>query len=299
MKRLSMGAVCLAVLVFVAAPRAQQPPAPVTVDVVVLDNSGKPVTGLKAGDFEVRDDGRSVPIQGFEAVTRDGMTPATGRRVVLLLDDTGVPAGGTTVVQTLARVFLSPTMEGDAVAAVRLHGRGDGLEGDAPTVLGRIDAYQGGVSPFTAANTPIEMLTLVADLADQMAALGPGRKALVCVGALPVCNVQEPVETASTALWTSWIRAIRATTAANVSVYAMVPAPVSLTAGGLADATGGEVVSLVSDVNPTVERVWASVSSYYLLTYQPTTTSDKELPRIDVRVDGRGRRVVARRQRAR
>ncbi len=38
----------------------------VLVDVVVTDKSGKPVHGLKAGDFAVTEDGRSQQIRGFE-----------------------------------------------------------------------------------------------------------------------------------------------------------------------------------------------------------------------------------------
>jgi VWFA-related protein len=56
------------------APESQAPRFPagaalVTVDVVVLDDSGEPIEGLRPEDFTVTDEGRLRPLSRFEAVT--------------------------------------------------------------------------------------------------------------------------------------------------------------------------------------------------------------------------------------
>src|SRR5687768_4279145 len=49
----------------------------VAVPVLVLDASGKPVTGLVAEDFEVRERGRQRPILAFEAIDALAPPPAS------------------------------------------------------------------------------------------------------------------------------------------------------------------------------------------------------------------------------
>jgi VWFA-related protein len=72
---------------------AQQEPAPVPgvirinvnlvqVDAVVTDNKGKPVTDLKAEDFEVLQDGQVQKIRNFEFVSVDPSTPSRSSRIV-------------------------------------------------------------------------------------------------------------------------------------------------------------------------------------------------------------------------
>ena len=84
-----LGAVILCLVAAVAPPRAQQTgPAGtfragrdlVSIDVVVRDRSGAIVTGLTAGDFEIREDGRQQEILtfGFEQIDdRAGPSAAT------------------------------------------------------------------------------------------------------------------------------------------------------------------------------------------------------------------------------
>jgi len=50
----------------------------VRIDVVVLDHDGRPVTGLTAADFEIREGGRPHEIASFEPiVVRAAPTPAS------------------------------------------------------------------------------------------------------------------------------------------------------------------------------------------------------------------------------
>ena len=101
-----------------AALAPAQPPSPtfpsrielITVDVVVVDKKGQPVTGLTRDDFVLEEDGRAQPIVSFEAVRLEApaaeATPAAavvatnevekarpGRAFAIVLDDLGNGAG--------------------------------------------------------------------------------------------------------------------------------------------------------------------------------------------------------------
>ena len=275
-----------------SVPTAQTA-GPVTVDVVVLDGNGKPVSGLTQDKFQVRDDGADVKIQSFEEVK-----VAPGKRtVIFVLDDVGVPASGTVAIQNVARNLVSRAEVGDNVSMLHLHGKGQGLENDPPTVLGRIDSYQAGSIPANT-DTPANSSTAIANLADKLQALGKQRKTIVCIGSTAVCDVSAPAQGVDNLRMSTWNRALTSAARANAAVYVVVPAPtVRLTAFGLADSTGGDVLAVANNIAPVIDRVWGDAAGHYLLTYQPTTTTSRELYRVEVRVDGRGLRVLARKYR--
>src|SRR5262245_38194238 len=93
-------AVTLALISAVAATvvaRGQQsadPPFLVELDAVVVDESGRAVTGLRQEDFQIKEDGRPVELKTFEAVAdADENGRAVARSIVLLLDDSGIGSG--------------------------------------------------------------------------------------------------------------------------------------------------------------------------------------------------------------
>ena len=131
----------------------------ITVDAVVLDGSGHPVTGLGKDDFTVLDEGRPQPLVGFEARTlaepgkeglTDDATPAkgltrTGRTIAFILDDLGTEhldmSDGTKAIVEWLGTKADP---GDDVTLVTTSGDawwtatvGEG-GGDLVAVLGRI-----------------------------------------------------------------------------------------------------------------------------------------------------------------
>src|SRR5215203_626141 len=78
--------VCLILAALTPSLSAQAPPPQdqfgeavdvnvVNVDVYVTDKNGRPVTGLRKEEFELREDGKRVEITNFEAVDR-GAAPA-------------------------------------------------------------------------------------------------------------------------------------------------------------------------------------------------------------------------------
>lgn len=110
--RLAISVLCLAEAISpVAQPQttSQIPPLVeraevhlVNVDVVVRDSSGRPVSGLKAEDFEVLEDGQQQPVAGFYAVEDAAVRLARGddplkkeadrfrRKFVLMIDNNSV-----------------------------------------------------------------------------------------------------------------------------------------------------------------------------------------------------------------
>ena len=88
---------CVAAIALFAAASAQQPAAPpspqtpqatfrtgvdlIQLDVVVLDQNRRPVTGLTAGDFSIQLDGKPALIDAFAAITlpRAGTRGGRGR----------------------------------------------------------------------------------------------------------------------------------------------------------------------------------------------------------------------------
>src|SRR5580698_828052 len=61
----------------------------VEVSAIVTGPDSSSLAGLRADDFEVKEDGKSVPITAFAIVNSDfARRPSEGRFLVLLLDDT-------------------------------------------------------------------------------------------------------------------------------------------------------------------------------------------------------------------
>jgi hypothetical protein len=61
-----------AAVVVVRSAQSTDSPYLVELDAVVSDDSGRPVTGLRQEDFQVREDGRSVELKVFDAVIDTG-----------------------------------------------------------------------------------------------------------------------------------------------------------------------------------------------------------------------------------
>ncbi len=126
-----------------ASPQDPQPPPVfgagvdlVRLDVVVLDEDGRPVTGLAREDFVVEEEGRPQAVESFEPVMVRGGRPATpdepprltgarlrapseGRYLLFFVDDIHVSPPTMARVQTALRHFLETDVrEGDWVTVV-------------------------------------------------------------------------------------------------------------------------------------------------------------------------------------
>jgi hypothetical protein len=295
--------VAASLLLFVSVHATQRGAVPASIDLVeldvsVLDRQGKPVTGLTARDFVVKEDGKLVEIKTFlEAQPTSPDDPDNIRSVVLLLDDVAIPAAGTQAMQIIGKAFLQSADPHDDVSVIRLHNPADEAFGDRSVAESRILRFQAAAFPFADFNTASETLTRVADVSRQLGADDHRRKAIVCVGAPVICNIDEPSSSSVRPRhWSSWVDAMTALAKANAAVYGIIPGRMILRGGGLADLTGGEMFVTMYDVGPAIDRILQDTSRYYMLGYWPTGKS-RELHSLDVNVTRRGLKVHARRRR--
>ena len=292
--------------VTVSAQRQRQPPAPgandlIEVDVVALDRHDQPITDLRREDFTVKEDGRGVELKTFSSVAALGSSgPDDGRVVVLLMDDIGVPVTGTSPMQQIAPIVLSPIGDGDEVSVVRLASRTDEAFGDVRTARDRIDGYRGGAVPFSMRDTQETVLNAIAKIARQLESIDQRRKVILCLGLPYVCDVGEPRLGGMSLIWPAWVAAISAAARANVSVYCVDPTGarggLSVSSGGLVQLTGGKVFAHENDFSLAAKAIWREAGHYYLLGYWPAASA-RDLHAIDVSVARKGVRLRARQRR--
>jgi VWFA-related protein len=289
-----------AAVVVVRSAQSTDSPYLVELDAVVIDDSGRPVTGLRQEDFQVREDGRSVELKTFDAVidTGDGGR-SVARSIVLLLDDSGIGAGNTLTIQSIARMFVARMAAQDEFSVVRLNNRRDEAFGDRLEALMRISEYKSDALPFFGRETVENALKVFARVSRTLEAIEQRRKALVCVGVPAVCSMMEPASRSSV-LSRYWVDAMGAMARANTSLYSLEPNGVSGSSrpvsGSIADATGGDVFRNTSDITRLIDIVRRDTGNYYLLGYWPSA-SKSDLHSIEVKVNKRGLRVRARRYR--
>ena len=140
----------------------------VRVEVRVTDDRDNPVTNLQASDFEVTDDGKRQNIAAFTLVaatsptgTTDNLSStrtaaaraapaspgASGRVVVVVLDDLHVAATNTPRVKDSVRTFIDTVVSAaDSVAIVftsGANGGGQEFTSDRRLVLTAVDRFRG------------------------------------------------------------------------------------------------------------------------------------------------------------
>lgn len=290
-------------VVAVAASAQRAKPGPssgdlVELDVVALDRRDQPVTDLRLEDFTIKEDRRAVEVKTFARVTAVGSTQPDDERVVtLLMDDIGVPMTGTSPMQQIAFVVLSPIGDGDELSVVRLSSRSDEAFGDLRTARERIDGYRGGAVPFSRRDTPETVLKTIAKISRQLESIDHRRKVILCLGLPSVCDVSEPAFGAASVMWPSWVDAITAAARANVSVYCVDPTGArggwNASGNGLVQVTGGRVFAHENNFAPAAEAIWREAGHYYLLGYWPVA-STRDLRSIDVSVARKGVHAHAR-----
>ena len=298
-------ALILVVAAFPVLAGQKAPPHPrtefVELDAVVMDSNDRPVRGLHGEDFQVKEDGRAVAVTSFNEVSASGISGRMdSRSVVLLLDDTGVGASGTTIVQNIARRFMAPARPADAVAVVRLtHYREDEAIsspiGSLQIALDRIDEYRAKSVPYFGRESIEESLHALTRISMQLEPIEHRRKVVVCVGLRNLCDLYLQMPRNSL-LWPAWRDALSATARANVSLYVVDPAGVTGRADlgdGLVDHTGGADFVRSNNYERAVDQIWEEAGHYYLLGYTPTARP-RDLHSIQIKVKGKGLHVRAR-----
>jgi VWFA-related protein len=291
-------ALVLAALPVLADHKASSRPRMTFVELgaVVVDDNDRPVRGLHRKDFQVKEDGREVSVSSFTEVSAAGVAgPGQGRSLVLLLDDTGVGPTATTIVQRIARAFLSRVTPADAVATVRLTHHDDEAVGSLQDALERVDEYQAKSLPYFGFETVQESLEVLTKISMQLEPIEHRRKVVVCIGRRSLCDLylEDPVDSL---VWRQWRDALSATARANVSQYVVDPAGVTgrVDLGdGLVEHTGGADFVRSNNFERAVDQIWEEASHYYLLGYTPTA-HPRDLHSIHVTVKGKGLHVRAR-----
>ena len=213
------------------------------------------------------------------------------------MDDIGVPIAGTSPMQQIAPVMLSPFGQGDEVSVVRMSSRSDEAFGDLKTARERIDGYRGGVQPFSMRDTPETVLKMVARISRQLESIDHRRKVILCLGLPSVCDVSEPSLGGTSPIWHAWVDAMTSAARANAAIYCVDPTGVSgglsVSGNGLVQLTGGRIFAHENNFALASEAIWREAGHYYLLGYWPAA-SRRELRSIDVSVARKGVRVRAR-----
>jgi hypothetical protein len=253
----------------------------VTVDVTAVDGKGWPVRGLTTADFVLKEDGHARAITTFTEVTP--ADPDVIRSFVLLLDDAGVPAAGTTTVQAIASAFV-----------VRLNNRYDEPFGDRIEAQARIAAYRAGAFPLDYTTQQLA-LERIAAVARQLETPDTRRKIVICIGAPYVCNVQEPIRGSLGRMRPLWDDALTAAARANVSVYAVIPGRTRMSGGGLVEFTGGELFANRFAFQPVLDRILRDANHYYVVGYWPEGPP-RDIHKIEVKTNRKGVKMRVRRR---
>jgi len=267
----------------------------VDVDVVVTDDDGKPVTGLKKDDFDVREDGKPVELKTFVslATSEDMSVP---RSMVILLDDVTMPTETVSAVKALATYLALQARPIDDLSVIRFRNQDDEPFGDRRAALARIQQYQGAPLKYAPAGAPEDVLRLIASVSKKLESTGRRRKILVCIGAPRICAVREPGRFAGGWFYGDWTTAISIAARANLSMYSVLAAPARFSGDGIVEATGGLIFRNASDFRPLLDRIWQDAGHHYLLGYWPPSSS-KDVHTISVKVPRKDVHVLSRRQR--
>jgi VWFA-related protein len=268
----------------------------VKLDVSVVGDDGRPVSGLGADAFSVREDGQAVDITGFGAMSAGANIG--GRTIALVMDDSNVHPIYTSNIQSIARAFVARMNDPDVVGIVRFSHRDDELAGKREALLDRIGEFRAGTTLLSGRTLTAYALKRISQLARELRGVDEGRKVIVCIGAPIVFDTVEPVGSSASLIWPAWVDAMHETARANASVYLIDPTGLTgtryLPGTGLVTDTGGAAFVNSNDFNRAVDRIWAEAGHYYVLEYA-ARGPERVLHSIDVAVRGRNLHVHARR----
>ncbi len=246
----------------------------VRVDVLVTDGH-KPVGGLGAPDFDVRDNGVPQSIELVDAVD-------VPLNVVLALDTSGSTAGA---------------RQADLVAASQVV-----LDGLRPIDRAALTTFSHAVVPRVALTTDL------AAVRDALRRLTPSGRTSVMDGvyvALMTALAQPGrslvVICTDGADISSWLRpdeVVESAKRSNAVIYAVTSADARRASSleALARATGGDTMRVASnaDLRGAFQRILQEFRSRYILAYTPAGVAQGGVHRLDVRVRRRGLTVKAR-----
>jgi tight adherence protein B len=246
----------------------------VRVDVLVTDGR-RPVTGLQAGDFELRDNGIPQRVQ--------------------LIDADDVP------IHAILALDTSESIKGPRQSA--LISAGEAL------IDGLTSADRAGLVTFSHAITSkIPPRTDLRAVRSTLQAIAPHGRTSIMDGVYVALTstldqsarslVVVCTDGADTTSWLQSSEVLEASQRANAVVYAVTASDgrQSSQLKELADATGGQVLRVKSsgDLRPAFQRILTEFRSRYVLAYSPEGVAPGGFHRLDIAVPGRRLTVKAR-----
>jgi VWFA-related protein len=302
----------LLVALLVTAPafgREETPARPVRITAMVIDQHGKPVTGLVLKDFSLLDQGVTQPLQSVEA------RKAEPRRLAILLDEFHVKPTDTDRVRAAVTAFAEEQLRADdmvvvlkpldSLPSIRLSNERDAIKKAIAAFEGRKGNYTPrtpleeetiGRAPALAARARAQVvLSALRALAARLGSV-TGRSAILVVSeGFPQSPEAMPARTLPDAGIVE-----RFANRYDVPVYGFDPRVEPAAADGdsqvlasLAAQTGG-TFSTDGDLEGALRQAARELDSGYLLTFRPAGSDDGKFHRITVRTSRRGAQVRAR-----
>ena len=270
------------------------------IDAVALDKNGLPVMDLKPAEVEVWIGHFRVPIESFTVVTPDANP--SGRLTVLVLDDVTMTPQLIPRVREAAKRFVIRMRPEDRMAIVTLDGSSMESTNDSVKLLRMIDAYaarSAGMMPMDRLGEHV--LKTLGTLSRQMVEAGGQRKTIVAIGSGWLFDRPIPPAAVGMDPRKEWISAMQAMAVANVGLYVIDPAGLSMRRfegggdSGFARETGGVAFLATNDLNGAADKIMREASNYYMLGVgDPPVGRGADLREIDVKVLRRGVTVRAR-----
>jgi VWFA-related protein len=269
------------------------------IDAVAVDKNGLPVMDLKPAEVEVWIGHFRVPIESFTVVTPEANP--SGRLTVLMLDDVTTPIQLVGRVRDTAKRFVTKMGPDDRMAIVTLDGSSMESTNESAKLMRMIDRYasrSGGMMPLDRLGEHV--LRQLGALSRQMVEAGGQRKTIVAIGSGWLFDRPIPPAAVGMDPRKEWIGAMQAMALANVGLYVIDPAGVSVTRAesgmaGFARETGGVAFLATNDLTGAADKIMREAANYYLLGVgDPPVGRGADLREIDVKVLRRGVTVRAR-----
>ena len=284
------------------ASPSSQPGGSIEIDAVFVDGRGNPVRDIRREEVEVWIAGYRTPLDKFMAVTPEDRERSR-RSMVLVLDDITLDPALMPRVREAGKALVAGLADGDEMAIISLNGDATRSTDDPSTLLAALNRYAPRASGFMRPDDLGEqVLRTIATVSRQLAESRGRKRTIVGLGSGWLFDTPLPPAMASgRELGPEWVEAMRAMSAANVTLYVIDPGGVGrnrLPGGesGFARETGGFAFMNTNDVQRAAERILDESSSYYILgVSDPPRFRTAPLREVDVRVKRRGVTVRARR----
>ena len=274
----------------------------IEIDAVFVDKGGKPVRDISRDEVEVWIAGYRVPLASFIAVTPED--PERSRRaIVLVLDDITLDPALAPRIRAAGKAMVAAMREGDEMAIIALSGDATKSTADVGVLMRTLDRYAPRASGFMRPDDlGAQVLRTIAAVSRQLMESGGRKRTIVGLGSGWLFDTPlPPAMSSGRELGPEWVDAMRAMSAANVTLYAIDPGGVGRTRfpggdSGFARETGGFAFLSTNDMKGAAAQIMDEASTYYILGINdPPMFRTAPLREVDVRVKRRGVTVRARR----